>query len=185
MVSRAEPGYRRQSRRGFAAVMCLSVTMVSMAGAGCGAKFPLVPVSGTVRMDGEPLAGAFVVFSPVEPAAGSARIATGVTDARGQFSLRTNYEPRWTGNGAVPGAHRVTLAKTVAAADLPPAVYAKRLAEHRKQMRAVGIRPSSPADDVDQFGVELVPTKYLSTTTTPLSVEVRPNATNDFAFELD
>lgn len=182
MGSGAEPGYRWQSRRGFTAIMSLCMTVVSLAG--CGAKFPLVPVSGTVRMDGEPLAGAFVVFSPVEPAAGSPRIATGMTDARGRFSLRTNYEPRWTGNGAVPGTHRVTLAKTVSAADLPPAVYAKRLAEHRKHMRSMGIRPS-PDDNVDQFGVELVPTKYLSTTTTPLAVEIKANGTNEFTFELE
>ena len=108
-----------------------------------------------------------------------------MTDAHGRFSLRTNYEPRWTGDGAVPGTHRVTIAKTVSAKDLPKDIYARELAQHLKRMRSMGIRPASPEDDITQFGVELVPARYLSVATTPLSVDVTQNGSNDFTFQLD
>lgn len=159
--------------------------MATITSPGCGAKFPLVPVTGTVMLDGQPLAGAFVIFAPVEPSPGSLRVATGMTDANGRFTLRTNYEPRWTGMGAVPGTHRVTISKVVAAQDLPRAIYAEKLAQHTKRMRDMGMRPGSPGDDVDRFGVELVPAKYLAMATTPLSAEVTPDGTNDVTFDLE
>lgn len=56
---------------------------------GCGSKAPegpeLIPVTGTVRMEGQPLAGATVTFNPVSGTVGNG--AFGVTDAEGKFSL--------------------------------------------------------------------------------------------------
>lgn len=69
---------------------------------GCG-RVPdnLGHVSGTVTLDGQPLANATVVFSPTT--AGSQSIA--VTDANGEYSLLYASKIR----GAEPGEHRVAV----------------------------------------------------------------------------
>ena len=70
--------------------------------AGCGGGLDLIPVSGTVTLDGQPVDGAAVVFVPV--AGGPA--ASGSTDAGGKFRLTTVNQP-----GAVPGEYNVTVTK--------------------------------------------------------------------------
>jgi hypothetical protein len=72
--------------------------------AGCGPSRPeTVPVSGRVTLDGRPVEGATVMFSPEA----EGRPATGTTDAEGNFTLKT-FEP---GDGALLGKHRVTVTK--------------------------------------------------------------------------
>jgi len=73
---------------------------------GCAGK-KVVPVSGTVKMNGKPLAGATVNFQPIatqgSPDAGVG--STGKTDAEGHYTLETS-----TGlKGAVVGKHRVMI----------------------------------------------------------------------------
>lgn len=68
--------------------------------AGCGNG--LVSVSGTVRLDGKPVAEAGVVFHPVEGGAP----ASGVTDAQGRYQLSAGSRP-----GALAGEYRVTVSK--------------------------------------------------------------------------
>jgi Domain of unknown function (DUF6795) len=71
---------------------------------GCGPKYPeTFPVTGTVTLDGKPVAGAAVVFTPEE-----GQQATGTTDDSGRFELSTFQ----LADGALPGTHRVTVAKT-------------------------------------------------------------------------
>jgi hypothetical protein len=62
----------------------------------------LVPVSGMVTLDGQPVEGATVTFTPT-----GGRMAIAVTDAAGKFQL-TTYD---TNDGALIGEHRVTVAK--------------------------------------------------------------------------
>lgn len=70
--------------------------------AGCGgSKFPLAPVSGQVRLNGEPLANAHVNFTPTAGGFGS----TGVTDSEGRYSLKTVKGEE----GAVVGGHSVAI----------------------------------------------------------------------------
>jgi hypothetical protein len=68
---------------------------------GCGGP-ALVPVSGTVTLDGQPLAGAYVTFEPVEGAL--ELVSMGVTDTSGRYTLSCGEEP-----GAIPGKHRIQL----------------------------------------------------------------------------
>jgi|SRR5215469_11396981 len=75
-------------------------------GLGCGSgKF--APVSGTVTMNGKPLAGALVIFSPV---AKEGRIDAGIgssgkTNDKGEYTLTSD-----TGRpGALVGKHRVSV----------------------------------------------------------------------------
>jgi hypothetical protein len=67
---------------------------------GCGGG-SFSSVSGTVTLDGKPLAGASVQFVPQ----GSGRDATGGTDRSGYFVMSTN-EP---GDGVVPGSYKVVI----------------------------------------------------------------------------
>lgn len=62
-------------------------------------------VTGSITLDGEPLAGAHIRFSP--EAKGPA--AFGVSDNRGRYELRT-YEP---GDGAIPGKYGISITKEV------------------------------------------------------------------------
>jgi hypothetical protein len=69
---------------------------------GCAKQGPvLIPVTGLVRLDGEPLPQTVVEFEQ-EP---GLNLATGVTRADGRFALST-YK---VGSGATPGRHRVQL----------------------------------------------------------------------------
>lgn len=72
---------------------------------GCGddGRPPLVPVSGVVTLDNEPVAGAAVMFMPLA----GGRPAQGVTDAAGKFRLST-FEDN---DGALVGNHQVTITK--------------------------------------------------------------------------
>ena len=70
---------------------------------GCGSKHSAtVPVTGTVTLDGQPLAGVGVLFSPQS----TGRPAHGMTDASGNFSLQTYDVP---GDGAIPGTYLVAI----------------------------------------------------------------------------
>jgi arylsulfatase A-like enzyme len=60
----------------------------------------VVPVTGIITLDGQPLAGAHVVFFP-----SSGRPAVGVTDDSGRFTLSTYEET----DGALPGRHNVAI----------------------------------------------------------------------------
>lgn len=77
----------------------------------CGCQYEIVPVSGEVKLNGKPLAGAVVTFqptgnfkkgSPQPTATGS----TGRTDALGHYTLELVHPSR---AGAVIGEHTVTI----------------------------------------------------------------------------
>jgi hypothetical protein len=78
--------------------------------AGCGGK-GITPVRGVVTLEGEPLAGATVLFMPEDEEEG--RPATGFTSADGSFQLMTFK----VNDGALPGTYRVLIKKTEAAQD--------------------------------------------------------------------
>jgi predicted small lipoprotein YifL len=68
---------------------------------GCGSRGPqMFPVSGTVTLDGKPVAGASVMFSPET----NGTPAAGTTDEQGYFTLRTVNR-----DGVSPGKHKVTV----------------------------------------------------------------------------
>jgi hypothetical protein len=73
--------------------------------AGCGPSGPkIVPVSGQVMIDGEPMAAGVVGYVQVVPSEG--RAASGTIDPEtGRFKLTTWKE----GDGCIVGTHRVTV----------------------------------------------------------------------------
>ncbi len=76
--------------------------LVLLASAGCGSPPGLVPVKGTVTLDGKQLATASVQFVAQDP---GGRDATGTTDEDGVFTLST-LKP---GDGAIPGKYKVVI----------------------------------------------------------------------------
>jgi hypothetical protein len=77
---------------------CLPIALFVL---GCSEGGPeIVPVSGTVLLDGKPVSGAGVLFTPVA----DGPLATGTTDDQGRYSLTTGERA-----GAVPGEHQVTI----------------------------------------------------------------------------
>jgi len=82
----------------------------------CGCNSDIVPVSGNVTLNGQPLAGAIVTFQPVRDPSAEPPTATGsvgVTDDSGHYELRL-VDPQRT--GALVGDHAVTISTATAAA---------------------------------------------------------------------
>ncbi|HEY1380690.1 MAG TPA: hypothetical protein VGF55_28065 [Gemmataceae bacterium] len=126
--------------------------------AGCSGGPKIVPVSGTVRLDGKPLANALVAFNPAAPpgrieAAGPGSMA--VTDDQGHFALKIIGTDGRT-VGAVVGEHRVR----ISTADL-----------------------ADDTGDVATRRKERVPAKYNTNTT--LTFTVPPGGTDSANFDLD
>lgn len=135
--------------------------LLALAGtfAGCRPSDPgPVPVHGTVTLDGQPLDGATIGFSPE----GKGQAATGTTDASGRFSL-TTFTP---GDGAIPGRHIVTVLK-IQASD--------------RQVDMAAVRPdgeTAPPPGPTTAGtikIELtIPPKYANPKTSGFVVDVKP-----------
>jgi hypothetical protein len=75
------------------------IPAVLLAALGCGGKDRPVPVEGVVTLDGKPIAGAAVVFTPE----GRGRTASAETREDGSFRLTTFKD----GDGAIPGNYKV------------------------------------------------------------------------------
>jgi hypothetical protein len=81
----------------------VSISWVSFM-AGCGEpSIGTVPVTGTVKVDGQPMEGVSITFHPD----GSGRAASGKSDAQGNFKLTTII----AGDGALPGKYKVSASK--------------------------------------------------------------------------
>jgi hypothetical protein len=79
-------------------------SLLAAVATGCGSDGPqLTPVEGVVTLDGQPLAGASVLF---QPDAGG-RPAIGLSDSQGKFVMTTFEE----GDGAQVGMNKVSVAK--------------------------------------------------------------------------
>ncbi len=87
--------------RGAARWFGLCSLLITLAGCGGGAETPdLGSVSGTILLDGKPLADAAVEFTPV-----SGRGSVATTDASGKYTLRYTTDI----DGAVLGPHTVRI----------------------------------------------------------------------------
>ena len=78
---------------------------------GCGGR-SYAPVSGTVTLDGKPVAKAVVTFIPL-PDPGSKEAgdsASGKTNEKGEYTLQT-YTPRGMKDGAQVGKHKVSISQ--------------------------------------------------------------------------
>ena len=78
----------------------LAIIFLTTIGCGGSDRLPVIPVTGTVTMDGKPLENVSVTFHPE-----SGRSANGVTNSEGMFRL-TTYD---TNDGATVGKHQISL----------------------------------------------------------------------------
>jgi hypothetical protein len=87
------------SRRMWSGLEFWGVVTFAVALAGCGAKSDLAAVHGKVTLDGQPLANAFVVFSPTAHGTTS----YGRTDASGSYEMMftDNEKGAWIGENLV------------------------------------------------------------------------------------
>lgn len=72
---------------------------------GCGSGIQTEPVTGVVTMDGKPLPGVRVIFSPAE---GGRANSVGTTDSEGAYSLVYTRKNA----GAITGRYKVLVSKT-------------------------------------------------------------------------
>ena len=97
-------------QRATAFVLCWTL----IAGCGSGAidksaskRLKTFPSSGSVKFNGQPVAGATVVFAPDPGGTPTSVAALAMTDASGNFTLQA-YPPL---KGAVPGKYKVAITK--------------------------------------------------------------------------
>jgi hypothetical protein len=147
-----------RSVRAHGALCSVAVLLLLGALLGCGRKNDLSPVSGTVTVDGKPVAAAQVLFT-----AASGRPAAGETDAQGRYVLSTHE----TGDGAAVGTYSVTVT-----------------ARPTIRVSAAGaVGPPTGRPKVEHGAVSPVPLKYSDITNPQLTVEVKPGD-NDIPLEL-
>jgi hypothetical protein len=142
-------------------VLPLLFVAMGTAGTGCSGSsdnLPREPISGTVTLDGQPLAGGTIEFTPSAGAAGPGEGASGGSPiSGGKFSIERD-------KGLVPGKYRVVVhAASAAAAGAPKA--------------EPGGRPK--ASDRPK---EIIPAKYNAEST--LTAEVKKGGPTEFKFDL-
>jgi hypothetical protein len=109
---------------------CLALMAIS----GCGGtRIPdVVPVKGTVTLDGTPLEGASLTFITSDP-----KVKSGVatTDSKGHFEVLTYFDSTHILKGVVAGEYKVTVTKMVETGDAPQAVNMTPKKEDRNRMQ--------------------------------------------------
>jgi hypothetical protein len=89
----------------------LGLLLLFLLALGCGKSIPkTVPVSGKVTMDNQPLAHAFVNFTPADGQNQNVLEAMGETDDQGHYSLKLIQSRT---EGAAPGEYKVRISLMV------------------------------------------------------------------------
>lgn len=148
------------------------VALLALAAAGCGPPgIKVAPAGGTVTFNGNPVAGATVMFTPAKGTP-----CDGITDESGKYSVTYRGKP-----GAPVGPCRVTVTKP------PKSEYSQGqtdttpddLLKLSTQMQSKPPKP--PAKDKDA-----IPAKYARVETSGLTVEVTTDAAkNVFDLKLE
>jgi hypothetical protein len=127
--------------------------LVSVTIVGCGGSDGLVPVSGTVAMDGAPLQAAVVMFHPQPGVKGNGGGAS--TDATGKFTLLSPQGKK----GIFPGDYTITVSLRKLSSKAEQQI---QTAKHN------GITPMIS----DRDAKEVVPKAFAKPETSPLRVSV-------------
>jgi hypothetical protein len=166
------------------AVEWVLVSLTLAAGEGCQqSNLPhVVPVTGTVRYQGQPLEGATLVFSIQHGKLASGELAYGTTDAQGRFTLSTHVAGKTTLAGACLGEHRVTISKFIPPNGLSEEAYRQKQQEYDQLTASQGFLGAQAAAVPPK--VESLPPQYSDSQQTTLSASVQPKGKNDFTFDL-
>jgi hypothetical protein len=114
--------------------------LLLIATSGCGSKHPdIVPVSGTVTIDGKPLTQGVITVAPQ-----GHRPSTGEIDENGRFTL-TCFEP---GDGALKGTHLATVAAVEPVSERSNRWHAPR--EYANRIKSgLWVTIDGPTDDLN------------------------------------
>jgi hypothetical protein len=157
---------------------------VLAAALGCskGPSLPTVPATGTVTLDGLPLADASVAFAPKDP---EGKPANGVTDAAGKFQLKT-FLGGTAGqvDGAMPGEYVVMVSKYEASSGAAPeggSIDYNQQQQALEEARTTGKPPATPLQGEAKL---TTPSKYGNAKDTDLNATVKPSGNQPFTFDL-
>jgi len=143
----------------------VSLALASLAGCGSSNEISgLVPVGGTVTMDGKPLEGATISFVP-EPKNDPSTPGSDITGSGGSFKAMYRNRP-----GLAPGKYKVVINKAGGAADgkkLPDAI-----AKDPYMAKLAGVNK------------EEAPPAYADVAKTPLSAEIPAGGDTGLTFPL-
>lgn len=153
-------------------IICLSA-LILVVQAGCGSKFPLSPVTGTVTYQGNPVPQATVVFQPE-----GGPPATATTDAEGRFTMNTSGSV-----GVMPGNALVMI---TALEPLDHELNAANVDPDFGTEDPAAFESSLTAADIEKMARRrsLIPAKYGHPQTSGLTAQVKPGERNDFPFDL-
>lgn len=149
---------------------------------GCGRSGPPVQmVRGTVTLDGKPIEGVAVTFTP---ASGRGIQAFGTTQADGSYSLSA-FRGAKPGSGTVVGVYRVTCTKIIGGdtpAEVPPPPDEAPAAEHEAWRQEESKRQRTKPTPLEY----LIPKAYGDSQTSGLKVTIQKglNSGPDFRFDL-
>jgi len=151
------------------AVSVLVIVGFVLTGCSNSSRPPTYRVTGTVTMQGKPVAGAAVIFVPTGI---DGEAASAITDSDGKYALTT-----WrAGDGARPGEYRVKISKQELAAVDPSKMVKNLSIEEEQRIYVENKKPPPPAKS-------LVPSKYQDESSSGLSHTV-PNGSSTFDIEL-
>lgn len=154
------------SRLFFYGFLVLSPILLACGCKDDGKDAPVVLVEGTVTLDGTPVDGVKVMFSPAKINEGET--ATGETDVEGKFKLTSINGKK--NKGAVPAKYTVTLDKS----------------EVKKLDTPIIEKSDGVEMKIWYVPTRLIPGKYSYQQTTPFkSMEVKSQGDNIFTFPME
>jgi len=143
------------------------VGLLLLTAVGCGTAGPpprkLAPTKGVVKYNGQPIAGATVLFSPSDGSPGN-----GMTDDAGNFVITTGGRP-----GAELGKCKVMVSKPASGSGVSPDMTPKDMEQMIKSGKSL-----TPAKDP-------IPSRYATEKSSPLEADISPvGESNVFEFNL-
>jgi hypothetical protein len=167
------------NRRGLFACIVGSLAWAIAFGCSKAPKLPTVPVSGTVTLDGQPLDGANVAFSPVDL---DGKPANATTDSQGAFRLKTYIGASFgQADGALPGEYTVMVSKYEAQSGTAPTsdeIEARQTAMQEAQ------KTGKPLEQIPTQPKLLTPEKYCNPKDSGLKATVKSSDNTPFTFDL-
>ena len=134
--------------------------------------------TGTVTLDGAPVAGATVTFAPRQRDEG-VKEAYAITGDDGTYNLETNIPGSGKVEGAVPGTHRVTVSKV----ENPETKDQGSGDYYSGDYVPAGVMGGNPNEKAEG-PTYLVPEKYSAPGTSGLTADVTTEGPNTFDFAL-
>jgi Carboxypeptidase regulatory-like domain len=152
------------NRPGKLALSTLVTVGIVLTGCSNSSRPPTYPVTGTVTLQGKPVAGAAITFVPT---GNEGEAASAITDSEGKYAL-TTWE---AGDGARPGEYRVKVSKQEQQTVDPSKMVQNLSIEEEQKIYVESKRPPPPAKS-------LIPSKFENEQTSGLihQVEEKPTA---------